>query len=125
MNKYLLFNRSVQSLIDYLKAQYAEYVQDFQVFEAYFNMCSFSTQFPLNNFRELTKPVLKEILTRNEKFFLEYSTVGLFESANLKTVYLNSTDEQKKTLWTRMINLVHLAYSVGGEAAENLNSSCY
>lgn len=107
---YIIFNNLVRAFLDYLKKQYSNHAQEFQVFETYFRLISNQMSFPLRNYRAITTPFYTEILAKNERYFLEYSTEGLFESVHLKEIYIQANEAEKEVLWDYIIKLTKLAH---------------
>lgn len=110
IKNYIMFNNLVKSFLDYLKKEYSTHSKDFEVFDTYFRLIVHQVTFPLRNYRAITKPFYERIMAKDESYFLQFSTEGLFESVHLKDLYLQSSEAQKEYLWTYVQNLTKLAH---------------
>lgn len=110
--KSIIFNNMVTSFIQLLKQLYPTKSNDFEVFDSMFRMAKSNQMFPCRNFYCTTKPYWKKIYEKDEGYFLDIPVDGFFQTLNLKDLYLQSSKEQKETLWKRFLVLVDFSRSV-------------
>lgn len=107
------FNSLVQRFIQILNNMFPSRVTDFDAFNILFKtVVSKDVSYPLKHFYELSKTFQTQIENKDEEYFLQYSTEGLFDTIHIKRLYSDSLPTEKETIWSLVQQLSKFANTV-------------